>query len=113
MILFLAGQFALSTMKEVNRALLIYFVAVMETDEFRAYFSLDALHVKRFLEWVLTSNTTAATLIAKVVRTKANARPKPLKLTTFANTPNRILQKLGTAHVRQVLQYSLVVATHT
>lgn len=43
---FLAGEFLRSLLMEVNRALLVYFVKAMKTDEFPTSSNLDVLHVK-------------------------------------------------------------------
>lgn len=98
-------------MKVISRALLVYFEGVMETDELRAHFNLDKLHVNTFLQWVLTSNNISANLIANVMRTKASARTMPLNLIMFSNSHDCVFQEMGTKQVRQVLQASLALAT--
>lgn len=77
-----------------------------------AHFNLDQLHVKPIVQWVPASDNTPATLVPKMIRTKADARTNPSKLTLFANSSNRFHQNISTKQIHPVLQASPAVATY-
>lgn len=103
-----------NAMPKVNHALLVYFLKATETMDFRAHFNIYRIHMNHFLYWIMfwTSNAVPANIIADVMRTKASALLKALKLTMFASFSDPDLQKIGIEQVWQTLQASLLVVTY-
>lgn len=95
---------------EVNRALLVHFLEVIEMTSASVHFNIGGLDVKLFLKWNMSANTIPAKEIADVISAKASARLKHLKLTVFASFSDPSLQKISTRRVLQVLRASLAVA---
>lgn len=101
------------TMPKVNRASQVHFVKAIATNEFDAHPNVDRLHVKRFLNRIMSPNTVPEKKIFDVMRVKPSVRSKPLNRTMFADFPDHNLQKLSTAQVCQVLRATLANATYT
>lgn len=99
-------------MSEVNHALLVHFLDAIETNEFCSCLNLVKLHAKLFLKWIMSLDTISAKTFVDVMRAKASASSKSLKLTMFACFSDPNLQKTGLEQVQQILWTPLAVATY-
>lgn len=95
-----------------DRALLVQFVETKDTNKFYLQVNRGRLYIKQFLKQIITPNTVPAKKIAKVMRSRASASSKHLKLTLFASFPNLDFQKIYTKQVCQVLRALLATATY-
>lgn len=86
-------------MSEFNGASLLHFVEAIETTDVSAHFNIGRLHVKQFLKWLMSSDTSLAKKIADVKRVTVNARLKPPKLTIFTSFSDPNLQGIGKEQV--------------
>lgn len=79
-----------------NRELLVRLEEAIETNAFRAVFTISRLHMRQFLKWIIFSKMVPAKNIAGVMRTKASSCLKPLKLTMFASIADSSFHGIGT-----------------
>lgn len=88
---------------DVKGALHVPFVEIMTTNYFKKRFSVLALNVRHFLEWLTTVDFPAAQRRYEIMKMKTDTRTKPLKKTMCARSCDPILKDIGTEQVRQIL----------
>lgn len=93
------GKAAPKAMSEASRALLVHFVEGLERTNFREHFNIGRFYVKQFQNYIMSSKTIPANKIADVMRAKAGARSKPLKLKIFPSFPDPNQYEIDTRKV--------------
>lgn len=78
----------------------------------RAQFNIGKFHVKRFLKWIVSSNTIPRKKVSKMARAKASALPKMLKPIISKSFSNSNIQEIRIEQVWWVLRIALAVATN-
>lgn len=110
--LFFHWRTRVEKMTEFHFVMLVYFVEVLETNDFHAHFNIATQHVKQFLLWIVSSNIVPAKNIANVMIAKASARSKPSKIIMFASVHDQYLKATSTEQLWQVLQAILAVVAY-